>query len=502
MVEQNNIASISSGIRGGATLVQATTRPWLILTAVSVAQLMLVLDGTIMNVALPSAQMDLGFSDIQRHWVVTAYALSFGSLLLLGGRIGDVLNRKLSFLIGLAGFAVASAIAGAAPNFATLVGARALQGVFGALLAPAALAVLAETFPDGPRRIKAFAIFGAISGAGAGLGLLLGGVLTEILSWRWTLYVNIFFAVGVLLAGLILLPTSKRQKNFSVDIPGAMLITIGLFLFVYGFGMAESEGLGSWLTLGVIAGGMLFVAGFIWWQKHAASPLLPLSILYDRIRGGAFLAVFFSSAGLFAHGLFLTYYLQITLGYTPLQGGLAFLPMNITIILSSITLTPWLMQRFGPRLVVSGGMLVCVISMLMLLMLDMSSLYIWHILPSLIVMGIGMGTVIGTSMALATLGVSPYNAGAASATLNSMLQVGGSMGVALLTSVAALAAAIDRGADLASGASVAAQSQLVGSLAAFAGCAALYGIGAVVVYFTYPAEHAEKAEGSELAHLA
>lgn len=468
-----------------------SSKAWLILAAVSVAQLMLVLDATIMNVALPSAQKSLGFSDVQRQWVVTAYALTFGSLLLLGGRIGDVLSRKLAFLIGLAGFAVASAVAGAAPNFAILVGARALQGVFGALLAPAALAVLAETFNNTTGRSKAFGVFGAVSGAGAGLGLLLGGVLTEFLSWRWTLFVNIVFAAAVMVAGIALLSSSKREKKVSVDIPGAIQITLGLFLFVYGFGTAESEGLMAPRPLGFIAGGTLLITAFFWWQTRAPSPLLPLNVLRDRIRAGAFLAVFFSSAGMFAQTLFLTFYLQRTLGFTPLQGGLSFLPMNISIITSSILMTPWLIDRFGPRIVVSLGMVACAAAMAGLMMLGLTSSYIPHVLPSLIVMGFGMGTVIGSSMGLATLGVSRHDVGAASATLNSMLQVGGSMGVAVLTGVAASAAATVRAASPAHVTNLQAQTELVGSIAAFGGCAAIYMIGAIVTYFAYPAANAD-----------
>lgn len=474
-----------------------SSRAWLILGAVSVAQLMLVLDATIMNIALPSAQKSLGFSDVERQWVVTAYALTFGSLLLLGGRIGDILSRKLAFLIGLAGFAVASALAGAAPTFAILIGARALQGAFGALLAPAALAVLAETFNDTSGRSKAFGIFGAVSGAGAGLGLVLGGGLTEFLSWRWTLYVNILFAAAVMIAGIALLANSKRVNYVSLDIPGAIQITSGFFLLVYGLGTAESEGLGTSHAPGFIASGTLLIAAFVWWQTRAPSPLLPLAILRDRIRAGAFLAVFFSSAGMFAQTLFLTFYLQRTLAFTPLEGGLSFLPMNISIITSAVLLTPPLIDRFGPRIVVSLGMVACAAAMAALMMLGLTSSYIAHVLPSLIVMGFGMGTVIGTSMGLATLGVDRHDVGAASATLNSMLQVGGSMGVAVLTGVAASAVSAWQAAQPPGAANLPAQKELAGSLAAFGGCAVIYMIGAVVTYFTYPAKNADRTANAE-----
>ncbi|MFI1337566.1 MFS transporter [Streptomyces sp. NPDC020845] len=419
-------------------LPSADARPrhrWWILAVIGVAQLMVVLDATIVNIALPSAQQDLGFSDGDRQWIVTAYALAFGSLLLLGGRIADLFGRKMTFLVGLVGFAGASAFGGAATSFDMLVAARALQGVFGALLAPAALSLLTVTFTDARERAKAFGVYGAIAGSGGAIGLLLGGVLTEHLDWRWTLYVNLAFAVVAVIGGAVLLRRSTRDTSVTIDIPGAVLVGGGLFCLVYGFSNAESHDWDSPATFGFLAAGAVLLAAFTWWQTRSPHPLLPLRILLDRNRGASFVSVLISGAGMFGVFLFLTYYLQQSLGYTPIRTGLAFLPMVAALMLTSTLATTTLIPRLGPKPVVPLGMGLAAAGMAWLTALDLDSGYAADILPPLIVAGLGLGLVMAPAMSLATSGVAAEDSGVASAAVNTMQQVGGSLGTALLNTL-------------------------------------------------------------------
>ena len=327
---------IESGPDGAATTPDATSsKKWWILAVIALAQLMVVLDATIVNIALPSAQADLGFSDGNRQWIVTAYALAFASLLLLGGRIADLFGRKPAFLIGIVGFAAVSALGGAAANFEMLVTARALQGAFAALLAPAALSLLNTTFTDARERAKAFSVYGAIAGAGGAVGLLLGGVLTEYLDWRWTLYVNVVIAVVAFAGGWVLLSSKRDAPNSKLDVPGTALVAAGLFSLVYGFSNAETHDWDSPATWGFLIAGGILLAAFAWWQTRAAHPLLPLRILLDRNRAASFFAVLISGAGMFGVFLFLTYYLQLNLGFSPTKTGVAFLPMVAVLMVAA-----------------------------------------------------------------------------------------------------------------------------------------------------------------------
>ncbi|CAL9337147.1 MFS transporter [Streptomyces sp. enrichment culture] len=419
---------------------QESRHRWWVLAVIGIAQLMVVLDATIVNIALPSAQQDLGFSDGNRQWVVTAYALAFGSLLLLGGRIADLFGRKITFLVGLVGFAGTSAIGGAATTFGMLVAARAGQGVFGALLAPAALALLTTTFTDAKERAKAFTVYGAIAGAGGALGLLLGGVLTEYFNWRWTLYVNLFFAGIAFVGGMVLLQRTARDKSATLDISGTILVSTGLFSLVYGFSNAESHNWSSAATWGFLAVGVVLLAAFSWWQTRAANPLLPLRVLMDRNRGASYIAILISGAGMFGVFLFLTYYLQQSLGYTPVKTGLALLPMIAGLMVTNILATTRLVPRIGPKPVVPIGMGITAAGMAWMTTLDLTSSYASHVMPPLIIVGLGLGLVIAPAMSLATAGVAPEDAGVASALVNTVQQVGGSIGTALLTTVSASAA--------------------------------------------------------------
>jgi MFS family permease len=297
-------------------------RRWLILGVIGLAQLMVVLDLTIMNIALPSAQRALHFTTVDRQWVVTAYALAFGSLLLPGGRLADLLGRKVTFLTGLVGFAGVSAIGGASVNFAMLVTARACQGAFAALLVPSALSLLITTFTEQKERARAFGVFGAIAVAGGAVGLLLGGALTEYLSWRWTLYVNLFFAAVAFAGGALLLQRQRPQGRPVLDVPGVLLVSGAVFCLVYGFSNAAGpHGWGTPSTYGFIAAGVVVLAAFAAWQGRAAHPLLPPRVVLDRNRGGAYLSMLIVGAGLFGIFLFLSYYLQQSLGYSPLVTG-------------------------------------------------------------------------------------------------------------------------------------------------------------------------------------
>ncbi|MFY2789179.1 MFS transporter [Rhodococcus sp. MALMAid1271] len=413
---------------------------WLILATLGLAQLMVVLDATIVNIALPAAQLDLGFDNADRSWVVTAYALAFGSLLLLGGRLSDLFGRRNTFLIGLVGFALMSAVGGAAVNFGMLVAARAGQGVFGALLAPAALSLLATTFTDPKERAKAFGIFGAIAGGGGALGLLLGGMLTEWANWRWSLYVNLIFATLAFVGAILFMAKHKADVRPKLDIPGTLAVSAALFSIVYGFAHAESDGWSNPVTLGFLAAGAILLAVFVTIQMRVEQPLLPLRIVLNRTRAGSFLAVFVTGAGMFAVFLFLTYYLQNTLKYTPITTGFAFMPMIASLILTATLSTALVLPRFGPRILMTTGLVVASLGMGLLTQIDLNSSYVTHILPGLIIMGLGLGATMAPAMQGAISGVDPDDSGVASATVNTMQQVGGSIGTALLSTVAANAA--------------------------------------------------------------
>jgi EmrB/QacA subfamily drug resistance transporter len=419
---------------------QRENHRWLVLAIVSVAQLMIVLDVTIMNIALPSAQRDLGFSDDLRQWIVTAYSLAFGSLLLVGGRLSDIIGRKLTFMIGLIGFAAASAFGGAAQDFAMLAAGRAIQGMFAALLAPSALSLLTTTFSDSKDRPKAFAIFGAVVGSGAAIGLLLGGALTEYLDWRWCLYVNLIFTVGALTGAIVLLPRRSGDDVPTFDLPGTITAVAGLFCVVYGLANAETHPWSAPQTWVFLAAGGAILVLFVYFETRVPHPLLPLRIPGDRDRGGSYLAVFITGAGMFGCFLFVTYYLQYMLGYSPVRTGLAFLPMVASVMIAAQISTIALLPRIGPQLPVAAGLLLAAGGMAWLTGIHVTGNYPVQVLPQTILVGLGMGFVIAPAMNVATMGVRPADAGVASATVNTSQQVGGSIGIALLSSLATSAA--------------------------------------------------------------
>jgi MFS family permease len=410
----------TTGIGAGTRISDAAPsdphhgKRWWILAVIGLAQLMIVLDVTIVNIALPDAQKALGFSNGDRQWIVTAYSLAFGSLLLLFGRVSDVIGRRAMFLIGLVGFAAASALGGAAPNFTVLVTARALQGVAGAMLAPAALSLLSTTFTESKERAKAFAVFGGIAGSGAAIGMLLGGVLTEYVNWRWTLFVNVAISVLAIAGAALLIPRQARETDRpSLDIPGTVLVSGGLFGIVYGFANAESHAWSAPGTWGFLLAGAVLLVAFIWWQTRTRHPLLPLRVVLERNRGGSYLAMFLTGIGMFGVFLFLNYYLQEILRYSPVMTGVAFL--------------------------VFVGMLLGAGGMAWLTGISMTSTYAANILGPLLIIGVGMGMIFAPAMNAATSGVQAHDAGVASAAVNTAQQIGGSIGTALLNSLAASA---------------------------------------------------------------
>jgi EmrB/QacA subfamily drug resistance transporter len=421
-----------SGARASAS---PDRRRWLILGTVSLAQLMVVLDATIVNIALPSAQRDLGFSIVDRQWVVTAYALAFGSLLLFGGRLGDLIGRKITFLAGAIGFAAASAVGGAATSFGMLVTARAAQGAFGALLAPAALSILSTTFSEPKERGKAFGVYGAIVGAGGAIGLVLGGVLTEYLSWRWCLYVNLIFAALAVAGAVTLLRQQSERSRSRLDLPGVVLVSASMFSLVYGFANAASHSWRTPSTYGFLIAGVLLLAAFVYWQARAASPLLPPRVVLDRNRGAAYLAVLIVGAGMFGIFLFLIYYLQQSLGYSAVVCGLAFLPLIAMVVVSANLSNVVLLAKVGPRPLVLGGMLLSAASLVWLTRIGVHSGYASSVLGPLLAAGLGFGFTIAPAMNTGTFGVAPQDAGVASAALNTGQQIGGSIGTSLLNTI-------------------------------------------------------------------
>ena len=414
---------------------------WAILALLSVAQLMVVLDATIVTVALPSAQRALHFSNENRQWVVTAYALAFGSLLLVGGKVGDLFGRKWALIVGLVGFSGASAVGGLAQSFGVLVFARATQGVFGALLAPAALSLLTVTFAGTPDWQRAFGIFGAVAGGAGALGLLLGGVLTQVLSWRWCFYVNLVIAVPTTIVALRLLVNHSDPDRPRIDIPGVITWSLGLFALVFGFSNAETHGWGATATVVALVASPVLLIAFVLIERRVEHPLLPLHVVWDRARGGSYSALLVTGAGVFAVFLFLTYFLQVNLAFSPLKTGLAFLPLTVVLVITSTTVQTRVIQRTGVKPLVLLGMALGVVGMLLFTQLTPTSSYGTGVLPGLLVVGVGMGCIFAPTFSAATLGVAPNEAGIASAMVNTSQQVGGSIGTSLLSTIYATAVA-------------------------------------------------------------
>ena len=418
----------------------------LVLGVIGLAQLMVVLDLTVMNIALPSAQHALHFSTADRQWVVTAYTLAFGSLLLPGGKLTDLLGQKVTFLTGLIGFAAISAIGGASVDFGMLVTARAGQGAFAALLVPSALSLLTTTFSEPKERGTAFGVYGAIAMAGSAAGLVLGGVLTQYLSWRWTLYVNPLFAGVAFTGGALLLVRQPAQARPKLDITSVLLASGGVFGLVYGLSNAASHSWSTPSTYGFIAIGVALLAVFAAWQGRAAYPLVPPRVVLDRNRAGAYASMFMTGAGMFGTFLFLTYYMQQTLGYSPVVTGLAFLPFSVASAAAANLSTIVLMPRFGPRPLAVFGILSAAVATVWLAQLGPHTGYATGVLGPLIVDGFSLGLVISPAISTGTFDVAPQDAGVASATVTVAQQLGASIGTSLVNTIFAGAVATYLGA--------------------------------------------------------
>ena len=473
---------------------------WAVLALLSVAQLMVVLDATIVTVALPSAQGALHFSNDSRQWVVTAYALAFGSLLLLGGKLGDLFGRKWALIAGLVGFSGASAVGGLAQSFDVLVAARALQGVFAALLAPSALSLLTVTFAGSDDRNRAFGIYGAVAGGGGALGLLLGGALTQLLSWRWCLYVNLVIAVPTTIVAFRLLVNHSDPDRARIDVPGVLTWSLGLFALVFGFSNAETHGWGATATIVALIASPVLLTAFVVIERRVDHPLLPLHIVWDRARGGAFTAILVTGAGIFAVFLFLTYFLQQNLGFSPLKTGLAFLPLSAVLIITSTVVQTRVIQRTGVKPLVLLGMALGVVGMLALTQLTTASSYATGVLPGLLVIGVGMGCIFGPTFSAATLGVQPNEAGIASGMVNTSQQVGGSVGTSLLSTIYATAVA----GYLTSHAHVpglASAAQVHGDTTAFWWSVGIFGVGFLLTLLILPSR-CEARRATTVAALA
>lgn len=401
---------------------------------------MVVLDITVVNIALPSAQASLHFGTESRQWIITAYSLAFGSLLLLGGRLSDIVGRRRTLLVGLLGFAAASAVGGAATGFAMLAAARAFQGVFAAVLAPAALSTLNVTFTDARQRGKAFGVYSAIAAGGAVVGLLLGGALTEWLSWRWCLYVNVVFAIPAAAGVLAFIPArNDRDTVVRLDWPGVLAGSGGLFCLVYGLSNAATHGWSAPLTLVMFVASAVLLIAFAVIEANVRAPLLPLQVVADRNRVGSYLAIALAFCSMFSAFLFLTYYMQQNLGYSPLKTGVAFLPLAAGIALSAGAANTRLVPRFGARPLVPLGMLIAAAGMFWLSHLSIGSTYAANVLAPLFVLGVGMGLTFAPAIATATAGVSDADAGVASAMVNTSQQIGGAVGTAALSTIFASA---------------------------------------------------------------
>jgi EmrB/QacA subfamily drug resistance transporter len=410
------------------------------LAVIAIAQLMVVLDAAVVIIALPSAQRSLHISTANRQWMLTAYTLAFAGLLLLGGRIADYMGRKRMFVISLIGFAAASALGGLAVNSAMLFGARALQGAFAAVMAPAALSLLTVAFTEPKERARAFGVYGGIAGGGAAIGLILGGALTQYASWRWTLLINVPIAIIAAVAAVRFVTESKSATRHGYDIPGAVTVTGGLLALVYAFTKAGVDGWSSTPTLAFFAAAAVLLTAFVLIEQRVAHPLLPLRIVLERNRGGSFLASLLVGTAMLGTFLSLTYYFQGTLHYSAMKSGLAFVPFSLGVILGA-TAASGLMPRFGARFVMLLGLVLGAIGLGVFTLLGVHTSYASLVLPAELIVSTGMGLSFVALSSTSLIGVAPTDAGVASALVNSTQQTGSTMGAALINTIATSATA-------------------------------------------------------------
>ncbi|MEU0784493.1 MFS transporter [Streptomyces sp. NPDC006173] len=481
----------------------------LALVVIAAAQLMVVLDATITNIALPAVQSDLGVSDANLAWIVNAYALAFGGLLLLGGKAGDLFGRRRIFQAGIAVFTLASLFGGLAPNEGLLIAARILQGVGAALAAPNALALITTTFPGGRPRNTAMGVYAAMGGVGATVGLLLGGVLTDLLDWRWVFFVNIPIGLAVL-AGTRTLVEAERHPG-RLDVPGAVTGTGGLIALVYGITRGGEHGWTGALTLASFAVAAVLLAVFLLLQGRTASPMLPLRLLKDRSRAGSYATMLFIGAGMFATFYFLTLYAQLILDYSPIRTGFAFLPFSFGMA-AAAGASSKLVTHVAPRLIAGPGLLVAAGGMCWFATLTPDSSYAGRIMPAMFVTALGLGASFVPMTLGAVSGVSHEDTGIASALLNTAQQIGGALGLAVLSTVSTSAAddrlpgaagALYRGLAThdAGLVSAAAAALTHGYTTAFAAAAALFLAGLVVTALAITAGRQHRGEGAAPVHM-
>jgi EmrB/QacA subfamily drug resistance transporter len=410
--------------------------PWLVLVLVCLAQFMVVLDATIVNVALPSIQADLGMSESSLQWIVNAYALLFGGFLLLGGRAGDLIGRKRVFLGGLVLFTAASLLCALATGETTLIVARGLQGLGAALVSPAALSIVTTTFAEGAERTKALGVWAAIAVGGGAVGLVLGGFLVDVLSWPWIFFVNVPVGIAAFLVSLRYVPESKDEHmHRSFDLAGAASVTAGLIALVYGIVRSSALGWGSTEVLGFLALSAVLLVGFVFIERRSAEPLVRLSIFSVRTVRGANAAMFVVAAGLFAMFFFNTLYVQRVLGFSPLEAGFAFVPFTAGVIIGA-GLSQRLVPALGAREVPLIGAALGAVGLLLFLRLTPESSYLADLLPGIMLTSIGMGLLFVPITLIATSGVPNDDAGLASGLFNTSQQIGGALGLALLSTLA------------------------------------------------------------------
>jgi EmrB/QacA subfamily drug resistance transporter len=417
--------------------VRRSTNPWVVLVLVCLAQFMVVLDATVVNVALPSIQKDLHMSEANLQWIVNAYTLVFGGFLLLGGRAGDLLGRKRLFLGGLVVFTLASLLDGLSTSQGMLIGARSLQGLGAAFISPAALAIISTTFKEGSDRAKALGIWAAIAIGGSAVGLVLGGALTQAFSWPWIFFINVPVGVATFVASLRLVPESKDEvAHRSFDIPGAVTVTGGLMVLVYAIVRAQQQGWGSARTIGTFALSAVLLVAFVFIELRSIAPLVRLSIFRVRSLATANLVMLFVMSGMFAMFFFNSLYIQRVLGYGPLKAGLAFLPFTGGIMISA-GLASNFAPKLGVRAVAVAGMLLSIAGLLLLTRLPVHGSYVKDFLPSLLLVSLGMGAVFVPLTLIATTGLQDDDQGLASGLFNTSQQVGGALGLAILSTIAA-----------------------------------------------------------------
>ena len=416
-------------------MIATQRRKWLALALLSVVQFMVVLDIAIVNVALPSIQVDLGFSQQDLQWVISAYALMFGGFLLLGGRSADLLGRRRVFLGGLAVFTLASLLAGLAWSDTSLIGARAFQGLGAAIITPAALSILSTTFTEGRERNIALGVWGAVGGFGAAAGVLLGGILTSAFSWEWIFFVNVPVGITAFVLAPLLLTESRDARARTFDLPGAVLVTAGLSAVVYAITQAGQEGWLAGRTLGFAGAGVALLIGFVAWELRHPEPLMRFGILQTRTISGANVAGFIMGTALFAMFLMLTLYMQQVLGYSAMKTGVAYLAVAGTAIIWS-TVAAQLVTRVGVKPVLVGGMSFLTAGLVYFTQVSVNGSYLGDLLPGFLIIGVGIGFSFVPISIAALAGVSPAEAGLASGLINTSQQIGGALGIAALSTIA------------------------------------------------------------------